>query len=77
MSTARFWTNNFCQHLANQGFLTIRYDHRDMGESSEIDWQRSPYSMLDLTKDVILIMDSYGIKKAHLVGFSMGGEICQ
>lgn len=77
MSTARFWTNAFCQYLAEQGLFTIRYDHRDMGESSEIDWQSSPYSMTDLTKDVTLIMDNHGIKKAHFVGFSMGGEICQ
>ncbi len=77
MSTARFWTNAFCQYLAEQGLFTIRYDHRDMGESSEIDWQSSPYSMADLTKDVTLIMDNHGIKKAHFVGFSMGGEICQ
>ncbi len=77
MSTARFWTNTFCQYLANQGFFTIRYDHRDVGESSEIDWLRSPYDMSDLSKDVILVMDGLGIKKAHFVGFSMGGEICQ
>jgi pimeloyl-ACP methyl ester carboxylesterase len=77
MSTARFWTDVFCQFLANQGFFIIRYDHRDVGESSEIDWQEAPYTMSDLAKDAITIMDGYGIKKAHFVGDSMGGWICQ
>lgn len=77
MSTARFWTDAFCQYLANQGFFTIRYDHRDVGESSEIDWQKEPYTMLDLAKDAILVLNDYGIKKAHFVGNSMGGWICQ
>jgi len=77
MSTARFWSNAFCQYLANHGFFTIRYDHRDVGESSEIDWQKAPYTMSDLAKDAISVMDGYGIKKAHFVGDSMGGWICQ
>jgi len=33
MSTARFWTDEFCQYLAQQDFFVIRYDHRDVGES--------------------------------------------
>jgi pimeloyl-ACP methyl ester carboxylesterase len=77
MSTARFWTDAFCQYLANQGFYVIRYDHRDGGESSEIDWQKAPYTMSDLAKDAISVIDGYGIKKAHFIGDSMGGWICQ
>jgi len=77
MSTARFWTDAFCQYLAGQGFFAIRYDHRDVGESSEIDWQKAPYTMSDLAHDAILVMEGYGVKKAHFVGDSMGGWICQ
>ena len=77
MSTARFWTDAFCQYLASQGFYVIRYDHRDVGESSEIDWQKAPYTMSDLAKDAISVIDGYGIKKAHFIGDSMGGWICQ
>lgn len=43
MSTARFWTDAFCQCLTSQGFFVIRYDHRDVGESSEIDWQKAHF----------------------------------
>ena len=77
MSTARFWTDAFCQYLASQSFYVIRYDHRDVGESSEIDWQKAPYTMSDLAKDAISVIDGYGIKKAHFIGDSMGGWICQ
>jgi len=77
MSTGRFWSDVFCQYLAKTGFFTIRYDHRDVGESSEINWQKAPYTMSDLANDAILILDSYGIKKAHFIGDSMGGWICQ
>lgn len=77
MSTARFWTDTFCQYFAKQGFFTIRYDYRDVGGSSAINWENSCYSMLDLTQDIILLMNNYGLEKAHFVGFSMGGEICQ
>jgi len=77
MSTARFWSDTFCQLLAHHGFFIIRYDHRDVGESSEIDWQKTPYTMSDLAKDAISVIDGYGINKAHFVGDSMGGWICQ
>jgi pimeloyl-ACP methyl ester carboxylesterase len=33
--------------------------------------------MRDLASDAILILDGYGIKKAHFIGDSMGGWICQ
>lgn len=77
MSTGRFWSDSFCEYLLNAGFFVIRYDHRDIGESSEIDWQKEPYTMSDLARDAILILDGYGIEKAHFVGDSMGGWICQ
>lgn len=77
MATGRFWSDTFCEYIANQGFFIIRYDHRDIGESSEIDWQKNPYSMSDLANDAILILNNYSIKKAHFIGNSMGGWICQ
>lgn len=77
MATAHFWTDAFCQTLAENGFFVIRYDHRDIGESSAIDWQTTPYSLLDLAKDAIGVLDAYGIKQAHFIGHSMGGFVCQ
>jgi len=44
---------------------------------SEIDWQKDPYTLSDLAKDAISIIDAYGIKKAHFIGDSMGGWVSQ
>lgn len=77
MCTARCWSDLFCQRLADSGFFVIRYDHRDLGESSEIDWQKTHYTMFDLASDAISILDCYGIGKANFIGYSMGGWICQ
>jgi pimeloyl-ACP methyl ester carboxylesterase/GNAT superfamily N-acetyltransferase len=77
MAPARFWTDTFCELLVNAGFFVIRYDHRDIGESCSIDWQKTPYNLSDLARDAISILDAYGIKQAHFVGHSMGGYIAQ
>ena len=37
----------------------------------------APYLLLDMAKDVVGLMDTLGIKSAHLVGASMGGMIAQ
>lgn len=70
-----FWPQVFCQALAKKGFYVIRYDHRDTGLSCSFDFNQSPYTLLDMAKDVLFILDSYKINKAHVVGASMGGAI--
>ncbi len=77
MAPARFWTDSFCSSLAYQGFFVIRYDHRDIGESCTIDWEKAPYNLSDLAHDGISILDAYGINQAHFIGHSMGGYIVQ
>ena len=37
----------------------------------------APYTLLDMAKDTISLMDVLGIQSAHLVGASMGGMIAQ
>lgn len=76
-SQAIMWTEKFCQKLASQGFFVIRYDHRDTGKSTAIEYGKNPYTVMDLTQDAIAILDDYNIQKAHIVGFSMGGQIGQ
>jgi pimeloyl-ACP methyl ester carboxylesterase len=70
------WSDSFCQELSKD-FFVIRYDHRDVGQSSHINYMSNPYGLRDLSDDVIRIMDGYEIKKAHLVGTSMGGYLVQ
>ncbi|OGN62026.1 MAG: hypothetical protein A3F40_04495 [Chlamydiae bacterium RIFCSPHIGHO2_12_FULL_27_8] len=57
MSTARFWTDEFCEYLTNQVYFVIKYDHRDVGQSSEIDWEKEAYDMSVLAKDAIEILN--------------------
>ena len=77
MAPARFWPDEFCQQLGAAGYFVIRYDHRDMGLSSAVDYAQNPYGLNDLAKDAIAILDAYKIKQAHIVGHSMGGAIAQ
>ncbi|WP_172283756.1 alpha/beta fold hydrolase [Chryseobacterium sp. LAM-KRS1] len=44
---------------------------------SEIRKEDIPYSLKDMAKDVIGLMDHLHIKKAHIIGRSMGGVIAQ
>ncbi len=74
---ARFWTNSFCDTLVKGGYFVIRFDHRDSGLSSAVDFEKEPYSVMDLCEDVIAILDAWNIKKAHVVGHSMGGTVAQ
>jgi len=74
---AKFWSDNFCRQLVEADYFVIRYDHRDQGLSDAVDWDTNPYTVKDLADDAIQILNAYEIKKAHVVGHSMGGRIAQ
>jgi pimeloyl-ACP methyl ester carboxylesterase len=76
-SPAQFWTNKFCSYFSKKDYFVIRYDHRDQGMSSSIDFEKSPYTVKDLVDDAVKILKGYNIKKAHVIGHSMGGIIAQ
>lgn len=71
------WPDVFCQKLSEKGYFVIRYDYRDTGLSSAIDYDTHPYTVMDLAQDSLRILKQYHIKKAHFVGYSMGGELAQ
>lgn len=71
------WPDRFCQALSHANLYVIRYDHRDTGKSSYVDFEVSPYNLMDLTKDAVGILDALNISQAHIVGSSMGGYIAQ
>ena len=50
------------------------YDHRGLGRSDKPD---VPYSTRLFAKDCAGLMDALGIKKAHVMGHSMGGRVAQ
>ncbi|EPX56786.1 hydrolase [Cystobacter fuscus DSM 2262] len=71
------WPEEFIELLVAGGRYVIRYDHRDTGQSTCLDFQKNPYTLEDLARDALGVLDAYGIAAAHLVGASLGGMICQ
>lgn len=55
-------------------FKIIRPDLRGHGRSLPIN---GPYSVERFATDIIAVMDTAGVERAHLVGFSLGGLIAQ
>jgi len=68
------WDEEFCQLLADRGYLVIRYDNRDAGLST---WPDEQYTLDDMASDAAGLLDALQIPAAHLVGASMGGFIAQ
>ena len=72
------WPQGFIDLLVESGYQVIRYDYRGTGMSDWMpEWEQSPYSLTDLASDAELILKTLKIKKAHLVGVSMGGMVAQ
>lgn len=73
------WSMAFIEPLVAAGFYVVRFDNRDIGLSTWItDWhRRQPYTLEDMAKDAIGLLDALNIKQAHIVGASMGGMIAQ
>ncbi|MGN5953616.1 alpha/beta fold hydrolase [Sphingobacterium lactis] len=72
-----FWDESFCSQLADKGLYVIRYDFRDTGQSTSYTAGELNYKIDDLVDDIFLILDSYKINKAHLMGISLGGMLAQ
>ena len=71
------WRDEMCQALAGGGRYVIRYDNRDVGQTTCFDFEKDPYTVGDMARDAVALLDAYGIDKAHAVGASMGGMIGQ
>jgi pimeloyl-ACP methyl ester carboxylesterase len=77
MSQGLLWPDALVGRLAAAGRRVIRYDHRDTGRSSAIDFEADPYPVAALKDDALAVLDAYGIEAAHLVGHSAGGLFAQ
>jgi len=55
-------------------FRVITFDNRGSGRTSSPD---KPYSIAGMADDLAALLDSLGVPKAHILGWSMGGYIAQ
>ncbi len=85
------WDEAFCEALVAQGFGVLRFDNRDAGLSTHLDGgppfdltaarrggrDAVAYTLEDMARDTVGLLDALGVDDAHLVGTSMGGMIAQ
>lgn len=64
----RMWDAQVAQ--MSERFPVLRYDTRGHGRS---DAPPGPYTIEQMTQDVLVLMDELGLERAHFCGISMGG----
>lgn len=72
-----YWPEELIDLLVRGGCHVIRYDHRDTGRSTRLDFGVHPYAVADLARDALSVLDGHRRDRAHVVGMSMGGTIGQ
>jgi pimeloyl-ACP methyl ester carboxylesterase len=70
------WDLDLVAALLGANLRVIRFDNRDCGLSTKIDPDEL-YTLDDMARDVVGLMDALAIDRAHVVGRSMGGMIGQ
>jgi len=68
-----WWETELCERLAARGRYVIRFDNRDTGRSVSYPPGSPGYSLTDLARDAVGVLDALGVDRAHVVGRSMSG----
>jgi pimeloyl-ACP methyl ester carboxylesterase len=72
-----WWPSEFIDALVEVGCRVVRFDNRDIGLSTHVDFETAPYRIEDMAIDTLGLMQALGISSANLVGMSLGGIIGQ
>jgi pimeloyl-ACP methyl ester carboxylesterase len=84
------WPTEFATQLAARGYCVTRFDNRDVGRSTHMDFpppkplailrgggHPRQYHLGDMARDTVGLLDALGYQDVHLAGISMGGMISQ
>src|SRR6201984_1574270 len=71
------WPDELIDVLVAGGRQVIRYDHRDTGRSTCVDFAARPYALADMAADAVAALDGHHVPAAHVAGVSLGGAITQ
>lgn len=77
VSSGVWWPAELCAALASRGRHVIRYDHRDTGASTHYPAGKPDYDLEDFAGDAVAVLRGYGVRRAQLVGMSLGGLLAQ
>jgi pimeloyl-ACP methyl ester carboxylesterase len=71
------WPDELVDVLVAGGRQVIRFDHRDTGRSTCVDFAARPYALADMAADAVAVLDGHHVAAAHIAGASLGGAIAQ
>lgn len=84
------WPDELCADLTGRGLFLVRFDNRDVGLSTHLEsaaapgtiaaflgLAKPPYTIDDMARDTLGLLDALELPSAHIVGVSMGGFIAQ
>jgi hypothetical protein len=65
--------SDFCQDLSSEGLRVVRFDNRDVGLSTHFtasvaESGAAPYTVVDMSDDVVGLVAALGVHATHLVG---------
>lgn len=67
------WGEPFLARLAEH-FDVVAFDQRGIGDSARAD---APFTLPELARDAVSVLDHLGWERAHVLGISLGGMVAQ